>query len=314
MEETFLKLQGQEELQVLFEKSRSQVKKILKSHPQKSHGFFLSQSLQGYIILETDVNPYSTIGSTFHVRPVMEEILVNPEFMLVNISLYDIKVFKGDFHHLEIFQHYEFDQLTTTLDSSMHPRVYVPQHMGLIPYKSILAMKTIARKLMDMILYHSFPVVVTGLEEMKTIFLRYFEHSFGVISFKEDFYEKSCMEIMSKSKVFRPAVMDFYSAQLKERLKRMMKSKRLLTELDAIIRATMEGKIIHLVLPTEKKLWGTINLETGEFEIHTKVQKVSTVDILNELAEEVMKQGGKIQVLGPHFFPVDTHAFAVLKG
>jgi hypothetical protein len=308
-----LKIQEKFPLAKLLEKSRGQIFKILRAHPESSHGFFLAEDLQGYVMLEQKVEPYCIIGQTFHVRPLLEELFVNPEYMLVNISLYDIKIFRGDFQHLEIIQQYEFDQLPNNFSGNAS-RIYAPQYLGLIPYKTILALQTIAQKIKDLILYHSLPVIVTGLEEMKTIFLRYFNESVGVIShLQEDFYEKTCVEILQRCKSFRYIVMDYYSAQLKDRLKRMMKSKRFISDLQAIILAAYQGKIVHLVLPTEQKVWGKFDPATGEYTIHKRITK-SSIDILNELAEEVMKQGGKIQILGPHFFPQNTSVIAILRG
>lgn len=310
---TQLKLQELDGLCKLFEKNRAQMKKILKSHPEKSHGFFLSEDLQGYVVLENTLEPFCIIGQSFHTRPLLEELFVNPEYILVNVSLYDIKIYRGDFQHLEIIQQYEFDALPKNF-SELQSRIFTPQYLGLVPYKSILALKTIALRIKEMILYESLPVIVTGLEEMKEIFLRYFNDTSGVIThFQADFYEKTCMEILSKCKEFRFAITDYYSAQLKERLKRLMKSKRILTELGDIIKYIHAGKVVHLVIPSEQKLWGKIDMATGEFVVHRKIGKTS-VDILNELAEEVMKQGGRIQILGPHFFPQNTNVLAILKG
>jgi hypothetical protein len=157
---------------------------------------------------------------------------------------------------------------------------------------------------------------VTGLDEMKTIFLKSFSNSFGVIShIQEDFYEKTCVQILERCKQFRYPVMDFYSARFKEKLIKMLKSKRLLSELGEIIVAARQGRIVQLVIPTERKLYGKISFVTGEYEIHKKSQKKNaSVDILNELAEEVIRQGGKIQILAPHFFPQDSVVLAILRG
>jgi hypothetical protein len=308
-----LKFQEKTAVAKILEKSKSAIQKILKSHPERSHGFFFAEDLQGYVGLDQKVESFCIINQTFHVRPLLEELFVNPEFMVVNVSLYDIKIYRGDFQHLEIVQHYEFDELPKNF-SADSSRLYAPQYMGLIPYKTILALKTIAHKLNDLILYHSLPVIVTGLDEMKTIFLRYFNDSVGVIThLQEDFYEKTCVEIVERCKSFRYIVMDYYSAQLKERLKRLVKSKKLITDLTDVIHATFDGKVGHLVIPTEQKIWGKFDPATREFVLHKREQKTS-IDILNELAEEVMKQGGRIQVLGPHFFPVNAHVLAILKG
>ncbi len=307
-----LTLRGKTSLAKLLDKNKINIRKILKNSPSKSHGFFLSEKVQGFIALETVVESYCIIGNSFHVRPLLEELFVNPEYLVVNVSLYDIKVYRGDFQHLEIIQQYEFEQLAIDMKS----RLFSPKHVGLIPYKSILALKTIAQNIMELTQYDSIPVLVTGLEDMKYIFLKYFSNTFGVIShMDEDFYEKTCVEILEKCKKSRYAVMDFYSARFKDRLKKMVRSKRLITDLSEIIQATINGKVSQLVLPTERKVFGVINFKTGEFEIHKKIQKKNvSVDILNELAEEVMNQGGKIQVLAPHFFPEDSDVLAILRG
>jgi hypothetical protein len=310
--QTQLQIQEKESLKKIVEKSRLNIRKILKSHQEKSHGFFLSDQLQGYTILQGTIDPYCLIGQTFHIRPVLEELFVNPEFLLVNISFYEIKIYRADFQQLEIIEQYDFDELPKNFSETS--RVFSPQFLGLVPHKNILALKKIAQKIKDMILYESLPVVVTGLEDMKKIFLRYFDEPIGVIThFDEDFYEKTSMEILSRCERFRYAVTDYYSLQLKERLKRMIKSRYILSDLGEIIKATYAGKVLHLVIPSEQKLWGKIDPETGEFTIHKKFGKTS-VDLFNELAEEVMRRGGKIKILGPHFFPHSTKALAILRG
>ena len=47
----------------------------------------------------------------------------------------------------------------------MKSRIFAPNHVGLIPYKSILALKTIAQKVIDLTAYDNIPVLVTGLDE-----------------------------------------------------------------------------------------------------------------------------------------------------
>jgi hypothetical protein len=308
-----LVIQGKSSLMKLIERNRGHMRRIVKSHPDKSHGFFVAEDLVGYIIIQNVLNPFCIIAQIFHVRPLLEELFINPEFFLVNISLYDIKIYRCDFQHLEIIQQYEFDHLPEGLKINRE-RFFTPDYLGLIPYKTILALKTIALKLKDMILYESLPVVLTGLEQMKTPFLRYLNDTTGIISHLDaDFYEKNCMEILARVGDFRYVIMDYYSAQLKERLKRLMKSRRILSELDDIIRFIRANKVTHLVIPSQQTIWGKIDFSTGEFTVHKKIGKTS-VDILNELAEEVIKQGGKIQILDPHFFPNNTRVLAILKG
>jgi hypothetical protein len=305
-----LQLQDRKILSEKFEKNQNQIRKLISSQPQKAHGFFISEQLQGYMILDQLDEAYSVISSTFHLRPIIEQFFVNPEFIIINLSLYDVAVYHGDFHHLEIIRYYDFE------DMNVKSPYFIPRNSSLISYKTVLSLKNIAHAIMEQTQYQSLPVIITGLEDLKKIFLHYFNHNFGVVShFHEDFYDMTCLQILERCKNFRYAVMDHYSSKLKERLKLMKSSKKVVTDLSTIILRMREGKVGHLILPTGRKLWGKIDFESGEFEIHKKVtKKDSSVDILNELADEMLRQGGKIQVLGPHFFPPGAEVLAILRG
>ena len=308
-----LLIQEKPSLEKVLDKNLTAIKKIIKGHSHQSYGFFISEHLQGYTILKDKTHSYCIIGRSFHFRPVLEELFVNPEFILVNVSLYDIKIYRGDFQYIEIFELFDFDQIPKGINHHETP-LSAPQYLGSVPYKMILALKTVSQKIKDMILYESIPVVVTGIDVVKTQFLRFFDESSGLMTqFHEDFFEKDTREILQACKTFRPAITDYYSRQLKERLKRMMKSKLIISDLKEIIKATFEGKVTHLVIPPDLKVWGSINKKSGEFSLHKKMSKTS-VDILSELAEEVVKQGGGLKILQPHFFPTDTHVLAILRG
>ncbi len=307
-----LQLRGKTKVESLLRKNHQNIKKILTNWPERSHGFFFSEKIQGFVTLQTQVETYCMIGESFHVRPVLEELFINPDYLVVNVSFYDIKVYKGDFFHLEIVKHFDFEEHSF----DMKARLFTPQNLGLVPYKSILALKSIAHEIMELSQYQSMPVIVTGLEDMKLIFMRYFSNNFGVIShIHEDFYEKTCSEILEKCKKFRYPILDLYSAHFKEKFKKLFKSKKMISDLSSIIEAIRNEKVIQLVLPTERKLFGTINFKTGDFEIYKKDSKKNeSVDILNELAEEVMRRGGKLHFLAPHFFPQDAHVLAIIRG
>jgi hypothetical protein len=312
--EAQLNFQGKTELASLLEQNRNDIKKIISNHPSQSHGFFLSELLKGYVVLTNSSESFWTTGHSFQVRPLLEEFFSNPEYMVINISLYDIKIYRGDFHHLEIIQSFDYDQLPKSLDMNV-AHFFTPQYLGLIPYRTVYALKTIAGRIKDLVLYNSLPVIVTGLREIKEIFLRYFNYASGIVTnIDEDFYEKSCVQIVNRCKSFRSVVLDYYSERLKERLKNLTKSKRVIFELREIIVAVQKGRVNHLILPLEKKIFGAVNFITGEFEIHSNERKRTSVDILNQLAEAVIKDGGRIQHLGHHFFPPESNVLAILKG
>lgn len=315
IEDVFLQLKIQEKktLGKILKKTQPQIQKIIHNHSDKSHGFFISGDLLGYTILHHPVEAFSIINDTFHVRPILEELFINPEFILVNISMYDINIYRGDLHYLEIIQQFEFEKLPKNFNES-NPKIYAPQYLGLVPYKNIMTLKIIAEKIKDMILYESLPVIVTGPNYIKSIFSSFFEDTLGVFShFDDDFFEKNCVEILKECQKFRFVIIDYYSSRLKERLRRMMNSKYLLSDLNQISKAVYEQKVLHLVIPSEQKIWGQISPDSFEVSVHKNRIRLS-VDILNELAEEVMRQGGRIHILGAHFFPQGSLIMAIIKG
>lgn len=289
--------------------------KVIELHPYQSFAFYLSEQFSGHVGLDHLSESYFIEDMKFYVRPILEELSVYPEHMIVNVSLYDVKIYRGDFRYLEIVESYDFDDLARHFIQARSTRVYAPQYMGLIPYKTIINLKNISQKISDIVLYNGLPVIVTGLLEAKNIFLSFFGHSAGILTnFDDDFYEKSCVEILEKSKKYRPAVLDFYSSELNKRLERLVKSKHILTDMGEIIRATAEGKITQLVVPTETKIWGKINFDSLQFEVHLdKIKKKSSIDILGVMIERAMEDDVKILTLRPHFFPSGTQLMAILR-
>jgi hypothetical protein len=309
-----LQLQNQHELASILEAVRLRIKTIVASHPRQSHAFFLSQHLQGYMIIEQELDTYCIFGTTFHVRPLLEEFFINPELMVINISPSDIKVFRGNLSWLELVQQHEFAQ--EVIGPEMQSRVYAPQIKGLLPHKIQMVVKSIASKINDSINYEGIPVIISGPEHMRELLLKYFKSGLGaILEVQHDLGEKTCVELVESCRPYRMHVMDFHSQQLVNKIKRMIKSKLLVSDLGLILKKAIVGEVAQLVLPTKIRVYGTIDLIHGHYEIHQDGQETAqSVDILNELAEEVLRQGGKIKILGNHFFPAGASLLAVLKG
>ncbi len=73
--------------------------------------------------------------------------------------------------------------------------------------------------------------------------------------------------------------------------------------------------IIEMRRPDVPELYVWVADDDGSCRVWSEdVGTQDAFDILNELAEEVMNQGGKIQILAPHFFPQDSYVLAILRG
>lgn len=306
-----LGLQGKKHLAHKFESFHDEILEIASKHPYRSHGFFFSEQLAGYMVLESEVETYCTISSSFHIRPILEEVFVNLEYVLINITATDVRIYQADLTQVEFLKSFEYA-------TSEHPslpweqsRISSGDLSQLIPHRTMTNLKNVAQRVMENLQLGSVPVLVSGNETLKGIFLRYYSHPHGVIDLNEDFNEASCIDIMAKMKNHKQTVLDFYSASFKNRLLKLISSGLLVSDLGLVIKATGQDEVLRLMIPSGKNLWGRVNFKTGKYSLAQ--DSGDGEDVLNELAEEVIRRGGKIQYLAHHFFPAGSMCMAILK-
>ncbi len=306
-----LGLQGKKHLAHRFENIIEEVIEVCQKHPHRSHGFFLSEQIAGFMILENPVETYCAISSSFHIRPILEEIFVNLEYVLINISPNEVRVYRADLQQVEFIKSFDFanqDNPSLPWEQSVYS---MGDYSQLIPHRTFTRLKIVAFQVVESLQLGSLPVLVSGNPTLKEIFLKYFLHSHGVIDLGEDLSDLSCISIMGKMKNHKQEILDYYSANFKARLMKLIQAGQLVSDLQRVIKAAGQGEVLRLMIPTGKNLWGKVNFKTGKFSIAQ--DSADGVDILNELAEEVIRQGGKIQFVSSHFFPAVSTCLAILK-
>jgi hypothetical protein len=308
-----LELKRQSVLNGILNAALPRIHSIIRTHAKRSIGFFISSELQGHVLLDDEVENFFILGQSFHVRPLLEHLLEDPEFMVVNVSMHDLKLFRGSFHGLEIVQQWDYDQVVIAPDQ--RSRVYLPQQGGLLSHMTLMIVKKLAVSMKDNFDYASMPVLIAGLGPMKEVFLRYFDQQEeSVIDIPEDFFEKTCVEILEMCRPYRHQILQYHSQRLVEKIMNLVHSRLLISDLGEIIRQISAGEVIKLILPRKIRLYGQIDLAAGTYQLAEGGKAVDgAVDILNEMAEEVMRQDGRIILLNNHFFPAGTKALAVLR-
>lgn len=305
-----LGLQGKKQLAAKFDEQIESVLKISQRHPENSHGFFISEQVAGYMILESTVETYCTISNSFHMRPILQEVFVNPEFMIINISTFEVRLYQGDLSQVEYIKSFEFAKESSEPCLPWEQSRYTTGDFSqLIPHRTLVNLKNVANKITESMAIGSMPVLVTGNPTLKNIFQRYYNHSFGSIDINEDYENSSCPQIMATMKKYRQDILDFYSAHFKVRLMKLIGAGQLLSDLGLVIKAVHQGEISRVMIPSGKSLWGKVNFRTGKYSLGPD----SDIDILNEIAEEVIRRGGKVQYLSAHFFPKESTIMAILK-
>jgi len=88
------------------------------------------------------------------------------------------------------------------------------------------------------------------------------------------------------------------------------------SDLAAIARLAVAGRIRLLLAETGRTVWGTIDRTTGEVEIIREGgsdPNGGAIDLLDELAELTIQYGGRALVLSGERMPTDTGLAAVLR-
>lgn len=291
-----------------FEKELPAIHEVLKRHPDDCYGFYLSAQRRGYLLLDHDTPPSVFLGESFHLGPVLEEIFTNPEFALVLLSETEMSLFKGDTRQVELLERHEYSH------HAAGPHLVYGQTSMVTPSQR-RGLKQLMLNLHQSALVARLPVVVAGKQELVDTFTRSFEHGHGVVKLHAPhFTELTCPQLLKELPLFRAQVVELHAENFKLRLRGLVRSGRILGEMKQVIQAVADERVLRLLLPERRQLWGQLDIQKAHYEVRGIHPMEGAQDILEDLAEAVIRQGGKIQFLPAHFFPHGSHAMAILRG
>lgn len=302
-------LNSGEGLQQLYQHELPAIREVMRQRPDTPHGFFLSQGLRGHLELNHATDNHFTVGESFQLRPVLEELFVNPEYVLVVIEEESVAVFHGDTRQIELMDRHEFGYHRSAAPARLFtgPLLITPsQFRGL---------KEAGTQILQNPRLTRVPVIAVGAAELLRPFVRSCPHPFGLRAIETTALSgMTCPQLVQEWPRFREQVLEMHTEQFRHRLRHLVRSGRLVSELRPLVRAVMESRVSRLLLPEKRRAWGKLCLETGACEVQGLHPVEQSEDILELLAERVIRDGGKIQFLPPHFFPHGSYAMGMLRG
>lgn len=88
---------------------------------------------------------------------------------------------------------------------------------------------------------------------------------------------------------------------------------KLIDDLTKISRAAIHGEVKTLYLRDKSEVWGELNRRSGDFKVHPKQMNSKDDDVLDDIACEVIRQGGEVIILSPKDMPGTGPAAAILN-
>jgi len=84
-------------------------------------------------------------------------------------------------------------------------------------------------------------------------------------------------------------------------------------DLRTVAQAAVQGRVRRLLLARGKHVWGRLDRDTGDIELHESQQDADDDDVLDDIAQAVLARGGEVLLLEPERFTNGTKVDAVLR-
>lgn len=84
--------------------------------------------------------------------------------------------------------------------------------------------------------------------------------------------------------------------------------------LERVARLAVEGKVRSLYLDKSRPMWGYLNPKTGDVRIKRRIERLEDEDIIDNLAETVIQQGGRVIGLPKCSMPSLSPVAAIVSG
>lgn len=275
-------------------------------------GLFRNENSFQILSLPVSVEKTCAIATSFHVKPLLRWIQFDREFLLLGISEGSASLYHGNQNSFNLLDSVIFP---TALQNSTGPDSYEDlKKYRLRSIKYYETLEWLNDWLISLTKDLKPPLFVAGPKKLTNVFLkvsRYQNTRSQPIwpSFSQEKATEICSEIRSlltkdAKKGLEQGLMEFYHA---EDLNLANKN------IFQIAKAAIKGKVRKLIIADGIKIFGKIDKKSGELSIHPFHLNHEDDDILDDLAQEVLVQGGEVVVASREEIPKRRPILAILK-
>jgi hypothetical protein len=265
---------------------------------QGNIGIFRNESSLRVICVPIQVKDTCIVATSFHVKPLLKWVQTERDFHLVAFDKTAAHLFKGDsssFNQISTFQFGDAKDFGSKVDSGTRLLHWLRTHRGsAAPDLFAMVEPAVAEKQMSP-------------DSLRNLF------SDVALSFDRPFdrenLKNTCTEIRS---VFAQRA----KWQLEKNLIEFSIAEdefRIAKNIFQISKAVSRGEVRKLMIASETNVFGKIDPKSGGLEIHPYDLDHEDDDILDDLAQAVIAQGGEVVVADDDKMPKRRIAIAILK-
>jgi hypothetical protein len=254
---------------------------------------FAADGFSGFTSLPFRTKAICVVARSFHVKPLLKWMQREQPFALLLLEAPEARLFQGTISTLEELESLPYREMAesggtcSALDRAVH--------------RSVRSSRTPLILAGDVDLMASFrefssyrAIVEQGIADPSVTGNRSSLHQ-AAVGILEPFLERREEELLSQYRSAERA--GRASAQLKE-----------------IIQMAVEQKVKHLFVNERMNVWGEIDYSTGTFTYSARQLGSGDDDLLDDLAELVLRNGGAVTVISSDMMPGAKAACAILQG
>lgn len=275
-------------------------------------GLFRNETSFRILSLPVPVEQACVIATSFHIKPLLRWLQVDREFLFLGISEGSASLYQGNqnsFNLIDTIIFPEILQKSTDLDSYEDLK---KRRLRSLKYDETI--EWLNEWLFSLTKDTKPPLFVAGQKEWTTAFLkdsRYQNTRSRPVwpSFSQGKEREICSEIRSflrkdAKNDLEQALMEFYQAEDLNLANR---------NIFQIAKATIKGKVKKLIIADGIKIFGKIDKLSGGLSIHPTQLDHEDDDILDDLAQKVLAQGGEVVVASREEIPKGRPILAILE-
>jgi len=291
-EELGLKKYEAETLDLLLRPVHGFLKRQQRELADSPIAIFSSKGFAGFSLLPFSAKPVAVVSNSFHVKPLLKWMQREHPFSFLQLNENEAVLFQGSLSYFEEIERLPYRELRTmdgvfnALDRAVYRSIQssrVPLLLGgdldlIQAYKSISGYKAI----------------LDGEIRDSSVLVDHEKLHAAAIKELEPFLEQR-----------EDALLGSYRAA--------ERGGRTSAMLQEIVQLALTNRIKHLFINEKMNVWGRINTDTASFT-YSPQQTAPEDDVLDDLAEIVLKRHGAVTVLPSSKMPNGKAACAILSG
>jgi hypothetical protein len=258
----------------------------------QSIGIFITEGFAGFMKIPFETKNLAVVSKSFHVKPLLKWLQKEKPFFLLHLDRDEATLFQGSISELKPVEQFKFKK-SRSMD---------------------FALDLVEKSVLHCIQKTHQPLILSGDTQVT--------ETFKILSSYKMLIQKTIHESTPNPKLEGLhqnclSILEPYLIKVEDALIRrywVAKAQGAVSSnLNEIVSLAIAGQVKHLFINETTNIWGLIDYRRGTFTYSAKQLDAYDDDVLDDLAELVLCNGGGVTVLPGDRMPESQAASAILK-